>query len=169
MLFADRLEIRNTGQLPPALTFESLKKDHSSYPRNTLIAESLYLAKYIERMGTGIQDIVKHCIEYGLPEPEFMMTDAFLTIIYRKKGIAFEKVGGAIGGAIGGAMGGAILTERQQEVLNLIVKNNSISYREIAKYLNINQSAILKHMETLKRLGIIERVGGTRGFWKING
>ena len=163
MLFADRLEIRNPGQLPPALTFENLKNDHSSYPRNPLIAESLYLTKYIERMGTGIQDMVKHCLQYGLPEPEFMMTDAFVTIIYRKKYLAFEKVGGAIGGAIGGAM----LTERQQEVLSLISKNNNISYRDIAKFMNINQSAILKHIETLKRIGIIERIGGTRGYWKI--
>ena len=163
MLFADRLEIRNPGQLPPALTFDNLKNDHSSYPRNPLIAESLYLTKYIERMGTGIQDMVKHCLQYGLPEPEFMMTDAFVTIIYRKKYLAFEKVGGAIGGAIGGAM----LTERQQEVLSLISKNNNISYRDIAKFMNINQSAILKHIETLKRIGIIERIGGTRGYWKI--
>ena len=96
MLFADRLEIRNPGQLPPALTFETLKNDHSSYPRNPLIAESMYLTKYIERMGTGIQDIIKHCLEYGLPEPDFKMTDTFVTTIYRKQGIAFEKVGGAI-------------------------------------------------------------------------
>ena len=164
MLFADRLEIRNPGQLPPALTLETLKQDHSSYPRNPLIAESLYLAKYIERMGTGIQDIVKHCVEYGLPEPEFKMTDAFVTIIYRKKGVAFEKVGGAIGGAIGGAN----LTARQNEILKIIQDNSSISYRNIAKQLNINESAILKHIAILKNAGIIERIGGTRGFWKIN-
>ena len=112
MLFADRLEIRNPGQLPPALSIESLKKDHSSFPKNPLIAESLYLAKYIERMGTGIQDIVKHCLEYGLPEPEFKLTDSFVAIIYRKKGIAIEKVGGQTGGEINSAIGVANLTVR---------------------------------------------------------
>lgn len=85
MLFADRLEIRNPGKLPPSLTFKSLKQDHSSYPRNPLIAESLYLAKYIEKMGTGIQDMIKSCSAYGLPEPEFKMTDAFTVTIKRKK------------------------------------------------------------------------------------
>ena len=38
----------------------------------------------------------------------------------------------------------------------------------IAKQLNINESAILKHIAILKNAGIIERIGGTRGFWKIN-
>lgn len=71
MLFADRLEIRNPGHLPPSLSIEKLTKDHSSYPFNPLIAESLYLARYIERMGTGIQDMIQHCLDAGLPPPEF--------------------------------------------------------------------------------------------------
>ena len=70
------------------------------------------LAKYIERMGRGIQDIVKYCLEYGLPESEFKMTDSFVAIIYRKKGIAIEKVGGQTGGEINSAIGVANLNVR---------------------------------------------------------
>jgi len=36
-----------------------------------LIAEPLSLSKYIERMGTGIHDMIERCRETGLPEPEF--------------------------------------------------------------------------------------------------
>ena len=94
MLFSDRLEVWNPGTLPPALTLESLLKPHGSYPRNPLIAEPLYLAKYIERMGTGIGDMVDQCRNAGLPDPEFRLTDGFITILHRKPGIAFESVGG---------------------------------------------------------------------------
>ncbi len=82
-----------------------------------------------------------------------------------------DQAGGQAGGAIGGAIGGANLTGRQLEIVGLMKKNNVISYRKIAKVLNINDSAVFKHVRTLKRLGIIERIGGTRGFWvvKING
>ncbi|WP_226995299.1 winged helix-turn-helix domain-containing protein [Candidatus Symbiothrix dinenymphae] len=45
--------------------------------------------------------------------------------------------------------------------------NPGISYRAISKQLNINESAVLKHMENLKKAGAIERIGGTRGHWKI--
>ena len=33
--------------------------------------------------------------------------------------------------------------------------------------MNINESAVLKHLAILKNSGVIERIGGTRGYWKI--
>ena len=53
MLFADRLEVWNPGRLPPPLTLEKLRVAHTTVPGNPLLAESMYLAEYIERMGTG--------------------------------------------------------------------------------------------------------------------
>jgi len=50
MLFSDRLEVRNPGRLPADLTLEMLRGPHTSVPANPLLAESLYLTKYIERM-----------------------------------------------------------------------------------------------------------------------
>ena len=83
--------------------------------------------------------------------------------------IIIPNKGGAIGGAIGGAMGGAILqlTERQNEVLSIITADPAISYRLIARHLNINESAVLKHINILKEKGFIVRKGGTRGKWEI--
>jgi biotin operon repressor len=34
--------------------------------------------------------------------------------------------------------------------------------------MKISESAVSKHIEILKEKGYIERVGGTRGYWKIN-
>jgi len=42
MLFADRLEVWNPGELPPSLTPERLREPHPSIPHNPLIAEPLY-------------------------------------------------------------------------------------------------------------------------------
>jgi hypothetical protein len=53
MLFSDRLEVWNPGTLPPSLTLEMLRGPQGSGPANPLLAELLYLTKYIERMGTG--------------------------------------------------------------------------------------------------------------------
>ena len=73
MLFKDRLEIWNPGRLPYGLTPEKLKKPHSSIPANLLLAEPMYLAGYIERIGTGTGDIIRWCKGAGLPkEPEFI-------------------------------------------------------------------------------------------------
>ena len=83
MLFADRLEVRNPGRLPPALTFDMLRVAHRSIPGNPLLAEPLYLAEYIERMGTGTVDMIRRCAGAGLPEPEFAVTGGFVTTIRR--------------------------------------------------------------------------------------
>ncbi len=71
ILFVDRLEIWNPGELPPPLTPERLREPHSSIPHNPLIADPLYLAHYIERAGTGTLDMVARCRDSGLPEPSF--------------------------------------------------------------------------------------------------
>ena len=61
MLFSDRLEVWNPGTLPPSLTLEKLRHPHGSVPGNPLLAEPLYLTKYIERMGTGTGDMIMRC------------------------------------------------------------------------------------------------------------
>ena len=71
MLFADRLEVWNPGELPAALTIELLFRPHASIPRNPLIAEPMFLARYAEKAGSGILDMIALCREAGLPVPEF--------------------------------------------------------------------------------------------------
>lgn len=71
MLFADRLEVWNPGELPPSLTPDRLREPHASIPRNPLIAEPLYLARYIEKAGSGTLDMIERCGEAGLPSPDF--------------------------------------------------------------------------------------------------
>ena len=82
MLFADRLEVMNSGRLPPALTVEKLRVAHQSLPGNPLLAEAMYLLRYIEKMGTGIVDMIRRCAEAGLPEPEFDIGSGFLLRIW---------------------------------------------------------------------------------------
>ena len=97
MLFADRVEVRNPGRLPTTLTLEKLREAHSSVPGNPLLAESLYLTEYIERMGTGTLDMIRRCVEAGLPEPEFAVTDGFVTTI--RRAVIPRRVSGQVIGA----------------------------------------------------------------------
>jgi predicted HTH transcriptional regulator len=83
MLFTDRVEVLNPGRLPPPLTLEQLRVAHTSIPNNPLLAEPLYLAQYIERMGTGTLDMIRRCSDAGLPEPEFNDSSGFKITIWR--------------------------------------------------------------------------------------
>src|SRR5574344_1696576 len=84
MLFRDRLEIWNPGRLPFGLTTEKLTKIHSSKPTNPTLANAIYLAGYIERVGTGTNDMIEFCEKEGLHRPEFIEDEDFRVIIWRK-------------------------------------------------------------------------------------
>lgn len=70
-LYSDRMEIENSGQLPPGLSVQGLKEAHSSHAHNPDIAFVFFLRGLIERFGTGTQRIVSACRDWGLPDPEW--------------------------------------------------------------------------------------------------
>ncbi len=111
MLFSDRLEVWNPGTLPPSLTLAQLRQPHGSVPANPLVAEPLYLTKYIERMGTGTRDMIERCRKAGLPEPEFALTDGFVIPLRRKPERAFTAVGGLPTGQVTGQVTGEVTGE----------------------------------------------------------
>lgn len=85
MLFRNRLEVWNPGHLPSYLSITKLKKPHASFPPNPLLAEPLYLTGFIERLGTGIPDMIHSCIAAGLQEPELMQEEEFRVTLWRKR------------------------------------------------------------------------------------
>ena len=88
MLFADRLEVWNAGRLPKGLTVADLKKAHASLPPNELLALPMYLKGAIEKTGTGTEDMVKQCRNWGLGDPEFTDGPDFRIVIRRRTDVS---------------------------------------------------------------------------------
>ena len=75
--------------LPPQLTVDNLRRPHASIPRSPRIAEPLFLARYIEKAGTGTLDMISQCAQAGLPAPEFRQDGGqFIQTLWRLKGAA---------------------------------------------------------------------------------
>ena len=73
--------------------------------------------------------------------------------------------GGEIGGEISGEI---VLTKRQKDVIELILENKNITIDEMANSLGIKStSTVEKHIKNLRDKGVIDRIGGTRGYWKV--
>ncbi len=86
-IFSNSLEIMNPGLLPSTLTIESLKRRHSSKPRNRLIAETLFKIKYIEKFGSGTTKMIRVCRDLGVPEPEFHEQDEDFMVTFRRSSV----------------------------------------------------------------------------------
>lgn len=164
-VYDDRISIWNEGALPQGLDVASLKADHNSRPRNPKIADACFKAGYIDSWGRGTLKIINSCKDAELPEPEIIEKDGGVQVTIFKEKV----VGGQDGGQDGGRDGGQAnsLTSRQKEVFDFIVENPKISRRELAAKLEINESAIQKHIEALKKKKVIERDGETTGQWII--
>lgn len=83
-VYNDRIRLWNPGTLPEGMTIEQLLGDHASHPRNRLIAETFYRARFIESWGRGIHKIYEGMTKAGLRKPEFTNEAGGVTlIIYR--------------------------------------------------------------------------------------
>ncbi len=83
MLFRDRLEVWNPGGLPMGMTIEKLNEKHRSMPVNPTLAYPVYLAGYIEQLGTGTTDLIQRCENKGLRRPEFKQDNDFEITLWR--------------------------------------------------------------------------------------
>ena len=64
--------------------------------------------------------------------------------------------------------GGQKITSKQLTVLNIIRANPSISRNELANKLDINVSAIRKHIDALRKKKLLKRVGPDKGgHWEV--
>lgn len=148
-LFSDRLEIWNPGMLPGNLTLENLRDDHPSVPYNPLIAEPLYLARYIERIGSGTQTMIEFCLEAGLPEPQFeLRSGSFVTTIWRDW-LTPE------------ILARFNLNERQIKAIGCMKTRGEISNSEYQEVTGSHSQTALRDLQALVSSGIVEKLGKT--------
>ena len=84
MLFKDRLEVWSPGQLPHGMTIKKLSTTHKSMPVNPLLARAMYLKGYIEKAGTGTEDMIAKCADWGIPAPEWIEDDDDFRVVLRR-------------------------------------------------------------------------------------
>jgi len=118
-------------------------------PHNPLIAESLYLTQYIERMGTGTGDMIRLCREAGLTEPEYSIRGGFVTTIWRetkKTSGGNDKTEGKTEGKTTGKTTGKRLSKTARAIVDLMRKQPEITIPELAERLKRSISAIEKQV-----------------------
>lgn len=150
-LFADRLEVWNPGSLPSTLSFELLRRDHPSVPNNPLLAESLYLARYIERVGSGTQMMIDQCREAGLPEPDFELRNGSFVVTLWRDWLTSR------------SLGGLDLNERQSAVVPLLRQQRRVTNREYQSVTGATRPTAKRDLDDLTRKGVLVLRGSGRG------
>jgi ATP-dependent DNA helicase RecG len=165
-IFDDRVEIENPGGLPSGLTVKNLGQ--SSIRRNPIIADLFHRMGKVERMGSGIDRMRNLMRESGLKTPVFETDNFFRVIFYRDPRYSLK--GGQKGWSERVVRKDAQkLTLKQRSLVILLKHNPAISRKDISNKIGINESAVQKRLNTLKKKGILRRIGPDRGgHWKTN-
>lgn len=151
MLFADRLEVWNPGKLPPSLTLASLRVPHASVPHNPLIAEPLFLTRYIEHAGTGTLDMIALCAEAGLPTPDFRHEDGqFVQTIWRDA-LTPQR------------MAELSLNSRQMQALAAIRREKRLTNTRYQEVTGASRATAKRDLEDLVHHGLLVATGSGRG------
>jgi len=74
---------------------------------------------------------------------------------------AITKVGKEVGNRVGN------LTENQEMIVQMMRENSKVSAKLLSEEVGISVRKIEENVAKLKKLDIIERVGGTRGHWGV--
>ena len=154
-VFDDRIEVWGCGPLPEPLTPEDLKKKHRSIPRNPLIAKCFFLIKYIEQWGTGTNDMITACTNWGLPEPEFELVTGDLVVTFRKD-IFTEEYLKNIG-----------LNERQKKAIEYLKIKGKITTKGYMKINEISERTARNDIVDLVKMDILQKVGTTQATYYI--
>lgn len=171
-IFDNSITIFNPGKLYGDISIEELHTDtYQSQSRNKLITEAFYLTGDIEKYGSGYIRIREEIKNY--PSMKFEYKESgngyLVTLSYIDQKVESSSEGGQIGGQMGSQIGGQIdLTVRQKEIVKFIKENSKITQKELTEKLGINRSAVLKHINKLKDIGVLVRIGGTRGYWEVS-
>ncbi len=150
-LFSDRLEIWNPGELPPPLTMERLRLPHPSIPHNPLVADPMFLVRYIEKAGTGTLDMIALFRGAGLPEPDFRQDGGmFVQTLWRNW----------LTDAVLAGMG---LSERQKKAIGLVKAQGRITNADYQQLTGVTRKTALRDLADLVERGVLRRVGELKG------
>jgi len=148
-VFSDRVEVWNPGELPPGLTPERLREEHPSIPRNPLLADALYLARYIEKAGTGTLDMIARCRAAGLPEPDFEQRGGqFVVTLWRDwlTDATLDRLG---------------LSDRQRQAVALVKRNGRVTNKEYQELTEVTDRTALRDLSDLLAKGVFQKLGTT--------
>jgi ATP-dependent DNA helicase RecG len=151
MLFSDRLEVWNPGELPAALTIGELRLPHASIPRNPLIAEPMFLARYAEKAGSGILDMFKLCAQANLPPPEFRQSGGQFIQILNRDWLTEDVINSLS------------LNERQQKGLQHLKAAGHISSAEYQQLTGTSRQTATRDLYDLVKKKVLASHGRGRG------
>lgn len=161
-LFGDRLEIYSPGRLPGHVTVANIRDER--YSRNELLVQVLGDLGLIERLGYGVDRMIKQMAADGLPPPDFRETAAGFLVTLRGR-VTADALPGGVDTEAWLRLG---LNERQIAALLHLAEHRRITNREYRELgADISDETARRDLADLVDRGLLIRIGDRRGTYYI--
>lgn len=158
LMFSDRVEVRSPGKLPGPVTVRNILRER--YSRNEAIVQVLADMGFIERLGYGIDRMIRAMKDAEQEAPQFEETDAgFNVTLFAKTSSLPDK---------------AALSqvnpqqERLQKMVAFLKKNGRITNRDYQEQCtDVNPETLRRDFVDMVERGAILRIGDKRGTYYI--
>lgn len=128
--------------------------EHSSCPRNRLIARIFYLAGFIESWGRGINKIKKEFSENGMEVPVYKEEMGGMSVYIKRR--------------VSNVSSKEASQKMSQKIIDLIKEDPNISTQDMADIIGIDRRNIARNLKKLQENGIVKRIGPDKGgYWEI--
>ena len=118
-------------------------------PHNPLIAEPLFLTRYIEHAGTGTLDMIALCGDAKLPAPEFRHDDGQFVVTLWRDAITPQ------------ALAGIELNDRQRKAVTYVKTHARITNAEYRALTGAIKKTASRDLDDLVSKGLLARIGTT--------
>lgn len=137
----------------------------SPYPKNPLLASFFVNIGRADTLGSGMRNLYKYTKLYSNAEPILSEGDIFeIRIPLIKPAEANMKPIEANNEADVKP----IEVDNEAEMIKMIIKNPKISQKKLSEELSVSRSTIQRLTKILVEKGVLERIGGNKGYWKVN-
>ncbi len=156
-IYDDKFWVWNGGTLPEGISLESLRRAHSSHPRNPLIADVCFKGGYIDSWGRGTLKIINACREAELPEPNIAEQDGGVLVEIFKNRHTAENLR---------RMG---LNERQIRAVSYILENGNITNSKYQELFTVSRNTASNDLSGLIEAGVLRSSGikGAGAFYEL--
>ena len=164
LMFSDRVEVYSPGRLPGHVTLDNIVEERFS--RNEVIAQVLAdmgFMGFIERLGYGIDRMIRQMRELGLPAPRFAETANGFKVTLRGPGdkLVSDEVDRSKWRRLD-------LNERQQSVLEFVAKNQRVANRDYREmFPDVSEETIRRDLADLVEKDILLKMGDKKGTYYI--
>jgi ATP-dependent DNA helicase RecG len=161
LLFSDRMEVYSPGRLPGHVTIQNLVDERFS--RNEIIVQVLSDLGFIERLGYGVDRMLRLMAQAGLPAPRFEETAAGFKVTLVGHGTAL--ISDATDARRWRHLG---LNRRQEAALAYLAEEGRITNREYQELCpDVSSETIRRDLVDLVHRNLLLKIGDKRATYYI--